>query len=64
MVLLAHHAKSWLGIEFEVNGEPFPDGMFDHALVLAAAVLMVYGFFALTRDLVRWRRWKAAPASK
>ena len=38
MVLLAHHAKSWLGIEFEVNGEPFPDGMFDHALVLAGAV--------------------------
>jgi hypothetical protein len=64
MVLWAHHAKSWLGIEFEVNGAPFPDGMFDHALVFAGAALMAYGLFALVRDLVRWRRWKGAPATK
>jgi hypothetical protein len=60
MILLAHHAKSWFGVEFEVNGEPFPDGMFDHALVLAAAVLMAYGLFALVRDALRWRRWRMA----
>jgi len=64
MVLLAHHAKSWFGIEFEVNGAPFPDGMFDHAVVLAGALLMAYGLFALARDVVRWRRWKVAAASK
>jgi hypothetical protein len=64
MVLLAHHAKSWFGIEFEVNGEPFPDGMFDHALVLAGAVLMAYGLFALVRDALRWRRWRLAAGGK
>ncbi len=64
MFLLAHHAKSWFGVEFEVNGEPFPDGMFDHALVAAAAVLMAYGLFALVRDALRWRRWRAAAEPK
>jgi hypothetical protein len=56
MILLAHHAKSWLGVEFEVNGNPYPDGMFDHALVLAGAVVMAYGLYAIVRDVLRWRR--------
>jgi hypothetical protein len=60
MILLAHHAKTWLGIEFEVNGEPFPDGMFDHALVLIGALVMAYGLFALVRDGMRWKRGRQA----
>jgi hypothetical protein len=60
MLLFAHHAKTWLGVEFEVNGEPFPDGMFDHFLVLVAALLMAYGLFALVRDGLRWLRRKPA----
>jgi hypothetical protein len=64
MLLLAHHAKSWFGVEFEVNGEPFPDGMFDHALVVAGAILMAYGLFALIRDVVRWRKHRLAASTK
>ena len=64
MVLLAHHAKSWFGVEFEVNGEPFPDGMFDHVLVLAGALLMAYGLYALVRDAMRWGRRRAVVATK
>ena len=60
MFLLAHHAKSWFGVEFEVNGEPFPDGMFDHAVALVLVLLVAYGLFALVRDALRWRRGRAA----
>jgi hypothetical protein len=59
MVLFGHHAKSWFGLSVEINDQPFPDGMFDHVLVLVALVLMAYGLFALVRDLVRWRRRSA-----
>jgi hypothetical protein len=60
MLLFGHHAKSWFGVEFEINEQPFPDGMLDHAIVLVAGLLLLYGAFALVRDLLRWRRaWKA-----
>jgi hypothetical protein len=55
MVLFGHHTKSWLGLDIEINDQPFPDGMFDHVLVAGALVLMAYGLFALVRDVVRWR---------
>lgn len=54
--LFAHHAKSWLGLDIEVNDQPFPGGMLDHVLVLVALVLMLYGAFAVVRDLLRWAR--------
>ena len=53
-MLFAHHTKSYLGIGIEINGQPFPDGMIDHVLVLMVAGLVVYGFFAILRDLLRW----------
>ena len=53
-MLFAHHTKSYLGLEIEINDRPFPDGMIDHVLVLMMAVLVVYGFFAILRDLLRW----------
>jgi hypothetical protein len=53
MPLFGHHTKSWFGLEIEINEQPFPDGMFDHALVFAAVVLMAYGLFALVRDVFR-----------
>jgi hypothetical protein len=59
-VLLAHHTRSWFGLEIEINDQPFPNGMFDHALVLVATLLMLYGAFAVLRDLVRWRRGRLA----
>ena len=52
-MLFAHHTKSYLGIGIEINDRPFPDGMIDHVLVLTVAVLVVYGFFAISRDLLR-----------
>jgi hypothetical protein len=54
--LFAHHMKSWLGLDIEVNDQPFPGGMLDHALVVVALVLMAYGAFAGIRDVVRWLR--------
>jgi hypothetical protein len=56
MGLFAHHTQSWLGLDIEVNDQPFPGGMLDHALVVVALALMVYGACALVRDLIRWRR--------
>ncbi|MCI0456217.1 MAG: hypothetical protein L0Z62_04455 [Gemmataceae bacterium] len=56
----AHHTKSWFGLEIEINEQPFPDGMFDHAVLLGGMVLMAYGAFALLRDVVRWRRARKA----
>lgn len=56
MPLFGHHTKSYLGIDMEINGHPFPDGAFDHAVFLGAVLLMAYGTFALIRDLFRWRR--------
>jgi hypothetical protein len=56
MPLFAHHTKSYLGIEMEINGHSYPDGAFDHAVFLGALLLMAYGVFAIVRDLVRWRR--------
>ncbi|MCS6849782.1 MAG: hypothetical protein NZ700_01270 [Gemmataceae bacterium] len=52
--LFAHHAKSWLGVEIEINGQTWPDGMFDHALLAVATVLMLYGAVAVIRDCLRW----------
>ncbi len=56
MYLLGHHTKSYLGIEIEVNGKTFPDGTFDHVMALVGLLVMVYGVFAIVRDLIRWRR--------
>jgi hypothetical protein len=56
MPLLAHHTRSYLGINIEINERPFPDGAFDHAVFLGAVLLMAYGVFAMVRDLLRWRR--------
>jgi hypothetical protein len=56
MALFAHHTKSYLGLEIDINDRPFPDGMVDHALALAVVVLLAYGAFALVRDLLRWRQ--------
>jgi hypothetical protein len=55
-MLFAHHMKSWLGLDIEINDQPFPGGMLDHVLVVVALLLILYGLFALTRDLLRWRR--------
>ena len=63
-MLFAHHTKSYLGIGIEINDRPFPDGMIDHLLFFLAAALMVYGIFAVVRDLTRWswQRYKANPS--
>jgi hypothetical protein len=63
-MLFAHHTKSYLGIGMEINGRPFPDGMIDHFLVLMVAALVVYGLFAILRDLLRcwWPRSKTTVA--
>ena len=58
MTLLAHHTHGFL--EVEILGHPFPDGPTEHVLALAitgiALALMIYGAYALLRDLGRWRR--------
>jgi hypothetical protein len=55
-VLLAHHTKSYLGLDIEINDHPFPDGMIDHVLFFAGVLVMAYGIFAIPRDLMRlWR---------
>jgi len=63
MSLFAHHAKSMLGLEIEINDQPFPDGPTEHIVVLVVLVLIVvlssYGAFALIRDVLRWRRARA-----
>ena len=63
-LLLAHHTQSYLGIEIEINGQPYPNGMMDHALFfgvgLLILILTIYGLVALIRDLVRWRRRRQA----
>jgi hypothetical protein len=56
MALFAHHAKSYLGLDIEINDRPFPDGMVDHALAFGAALVLAYGVYALIRDLLRWRQ--------
>jgi hypothetical protein len=60
-VLLAHHTKSYLGLEIEVNDHPFPDGMIDHVLFFAGVVVMAYGAFAIVRDLYRLWRSRRTP---
>ena len=59
MFLWAHHTKTYLGIEIDINGHEFPDGMVDHVLAFAAFLVMLYGLYALVRDLWRWRRRRA-----
>ena len=56
MVLLAHHAKTYLGIEIDINGRETPDGMVDHVLSLRGlpARSSLYGLYALVRDLWRY----------
>ncbi len=60
MILFGHHAKSMLGLEIEINEQPFPDGPTEHVIVLAVLVvvlvLMSYGAYAMVRDARRW--WK------
>lgn len=60
--LLAHHAESWLGLDIDINGEPFPGGALDHTLVVLGAVLMAYGAFAILRDVIRLLRRSPAAA--
>jgi hypothetical protein len=61
MLPFGHHTKSYLGIEIDINDKPFPDGSVDHALVFGALLLMVYGAYALVRDVLRWRRRGTVP---
>jgi hypothetical protein len=60
MILLAHHAKSMLGLEIEINDQPFPDGPTEHVIVFAVMALVLalssYGAYAMVRDVLRWRR--------
>jgi hypothetical protein len=57
-MLLGHHAEGYFTIE--ILGRDFPDGPMEHALGFGISavvlVLVVYGAFALVRDLIRWRR--------
>ena len=46
MILLAHHTKTFLGIEIDINDHPFPDGMTDHVIFFVATLLLLYGVFA------------------
>src|SRR6266403_1014906 len=43
MPLFGHHTKTYLGLDIDINGHPFPDGPFDHAIFLACALLAAYG---------------------
>jgi hypothetical protein len=61
-MLFAHHTQSYLGIAIEINDQPFPNGMVDHVLAFGAFLLMVYGVFALLRDLLRLIRKRKAAA--
>jgi len=63
MPLFGHHTKTYLGLDIDINGHPFPDGPFDHAIFLACVLLAIYGAVALIRDLVRWRRKRLARSS-
>ena len=63
MLLFGHHTKTYLGLDIDINGHPFPDGPFDHAVLLACVVLAAYGAFALIRDGLRWRRSRIARSS-
>jgi hypothetical protein len=62
MPLFGHHTQGYL--EVEIMGHPFPDGPTEHALAFGGTalslVLMLYGLFAIVRDLVRWRRRRTA----
>jgi hypothetical protein len=63
--LFAHHTRGFL--EIEIMGREFPTGPEEHALAFGltavAVVLMLYGVYALVRDVWRWaRRGKTAPA--
>jgi hypothetical protein len=65
MPLFGHHTQGYL--EVEIMGHPFPDGPTEHALAFGgtalALVLMLYGLYALVRDLFRWRRRRAAKST-
>jgi hypothetical protein len=58
MPLFGHHTQGFL--EVEIMGHPFPDGPTEHTLAFGvsavALVLMLYGLYALVRDVFRWRR--------
>lgn len=60
MILFGHHAKNMLGLEIEINEQPFPDGPTEHVIVLGVLVvvlvLMSYGAYAMVRDFRRWRK--------
>jgi hypothetical protein len=50
-------------LEIEIMGREFPDGPTEHYLAFALTVvvlgLMIYGAYALVRDLVAWRKKKS-----
>jgi hypothetical protein len=63
MRLFAHHAEGVLqslGLDIDINGEPFPNGPTEHVIALVVVLvmtgLMAYGAYALVRD---WRRWRS-----
>ena len=62
LALFAHHANAYFALE--IMGREFPDGMTEHILLagvsLAALLLMLYGAYAATRDLLAWRRQRTA----
>ncbi|MDB5307813.1 MAG: hypothetical protein JWO38_2015 [Gemmataceae bacterium] len=65
MSLFGHHAEAYFQIE--INGRGFPDGMTEHALAIAVAVVAIgvmgYGIFSAVRDLIRWRTRRASAAT-
>lgn len=58
MSLFGHHTKAWLDIEI-MGHDLSPNTATEHAVAVAvlgvAALLMLYGAYALVRDLFRRR---------
>ncbi len=54
--LFGHHTGGYF--EVEIMGRPFPTGPEEHAIAFGftavAAVLMLYGLYAIIRDIWRW----------
>ena len=62
--LLGHHLHGYF--EVEILGHPFPDGPTEHAIAFGGSavvlVLMLYGLYAMVRDVLRWRQRRAGKA--
>lgn len=59
MSLFGHHTKAWLDIEI-LGHDLTPETATEHtvagALLVLGVVLMLYGAYALVRDLIRRRK--------